>query len=549
MIPGDIQRISNSGLRSIRKPRVANRESTILRRMVADGATAPHNSHLSPDVMRHQLAENQCWQDDLNRSTSLSSTDVQTASLPSSSSSFSEDKSAGKSAVDDEVCIGRGKIKRSTATAAHGVISLMGRRREMNDSVTAVPSLSQTLGSACPHGFYAVYDGHGGFGVAEKCKERLHHLVAEQLAEEIGDLTMDDVEVGARVNWDRVMKLSFARMDREVSGKEGETSGERRLAEGKTSGWTALVAVVGAEEIVVANCGHSRAVLFRGETAIPLSRDHKAERPDELERVEAAGGSVVDYYGPRILAISPSIGNDCIRPYVSSVPEVTVYRRTQMDEFLILASDGLWDAVSNDMACGLAKIFLLHKQCRRMNVCTEEEDDSYTEGYANHLATMLAEMAISRGSKDNLVVTAVTATQPSKNTNKRSIVVSSRLSLLIIASLISKVIIGIGPTNDGARKNIRITSFPGEPRGIATSTGHELRVRLYRHNGCSPVVNLLRSSDGAAQLICFRAEVRLVTLQSYTLETRTWTPAYLTSQPNSLMAHPVPPIESALTAR
>ena len=33
--------------------------------------------------------------------------------------------------------------------------------------------------------------------------------------------------------------------------------------------------VVGKEEIVVANCGDSRAVLCRGGVAVPLSRDHK----------------------------------------------------------------------------------------------------------------------------------------------------------------------------------------------------------------------------------------------------------------------------------
>ena len=40
-------------------------------------------------------------------------------------------------------------------------------------------------------------------------------------------------------------------------------------------GSTAAVVVVGKEEIVVANCGDSRAVLCRGGVAVPLSRDHK----------------------------------------------------------------------------------------------------------------------------------------------------------------------------------------------------------------------------------------------------------------------------------
>jgi hypothetical protein len=40
-------------------------------------------------------------------------------------------------------------------------------------------------------------------------------------------------------------------------------------------GSTAVVAVVGKEEVVVANCGDSRAVICRGGVAVPLSVDHK----------------------------------------------------------------------------------------------------------------------------------------------------------------------------------------------------------------------------------------------------------------------------------
>nr|GFD53772.1 protein phosphatase 2C 37-like [Tanacetum cinerariifolium] len=46
-------------------------------------------------------------------------------------------------------------------------------------------------------------------------------------------------------------------------------------------GSTAVVAVVSEDKIVVSNCGDSRAVLCRNGVAIPLSTDHKPDRPDE----------------------------------------------------------------------------------------------------------------------------------------------------------------------------------------------------------------------------------------------------------------------------
>ena len=51
-------------------------------------------------------------------------------------------------------------------------------------------------------------------------------------------------------------------------------------------------------------------------------------------------------------------GDSYLKPYVTSEPEVTITERTVEDECLILASDGLWDVVSNETACGVARMCL-----------------------------------------------------------------------------------------------------------------------------------------------------------------------------------------------
>ena len=48
-------------------------------------------------------------------------------------------------------------------------------------------------------------------------------------------------------------------------------------------------------------------------------------------------------------------GDQYLKPFVISKPEVTVSKRTENDEFLILASDGLWDVVSNEVACQIGR--------------------------------------------------------------------------------------------------------------------------------------------------------------------------------------------------
>ena len=55
-----------------------------------------------------------------------------------------------------------------------------------------------------------------------------------------------------------------------------------------------MVAVLEERRVVVANCGDSHAVLCRSDGApVLLPSDHKPDRPDELERIEGAGGCVI----------------------------------------------------------------------------------------------------------------------------------------------------------------------------------------------------------------------------------------------------------------
>jgi protein phosphatase 2C len=58
-----------------------------------------------------------------------------------------------------------------------------------------------------------------------------------------------------------------------------------------------------------------------------------------------------------VLAMSRAIGDGYLKPYVSSVPEVVI-DRSDGDECLILTSDGLWDVVSNEDACEVARACL-----------------------------------------------------------------------------------------------------------------------------------------------------------------------------------------------
>ncbi|XP_047044024.1 protein phosphatase 2C 51-like [Lolium rigidum] len=293
---------------------------------------------------------------------------------------------------------------------SHGAVSVIGRRREMEDAVAikrtflSSPPTTEAV-DGCGGGdedFFAVYDGHGGSRVAEACRDRMHVVLAEELRRRLSPTAAGACADARGIK--EALAASFARVDGEVvGGAAAGADADVDEARSRTVGSTAVVAVVGRRRIVVANCGDSRAVLSRGGVAVPLSTDHKPDRPDELQRVEAAGGRVINWNGSRVLGVlstSRSIGDYYLKPYVSAEPEVTAVERTEKDEFIVLASDGLWDVVSNEMACRVAR------SCLNGHLAAAFPE-SVSGRSATDAAALLTELAISRGSKDNISVVVV----------------------------------------------------------------------------------------------------------------------------------------------
>ncbi|KAF8010763.1 hypothetical protein BT93_J1417 [Corymbia citriodora subsp. variegata] len=311
-----------------------------------------------------------------------------------------------------------------------GVSSVCGRRREMEDMVAVHPSFCRRRSDPTTElHYFGVYDGHGCSHVAVRCRERLHELIREEL------VVANEEEGGScPTEWTAAMERSFHKMDKEaIAFNEGAAAAaaaarekcrcELQSPECEAVGSTAVVAIVTPDKIIVANCGDSRAVLSRKGKAIPLSSDHKPDRPDELNRIQEAGGRVIYWDGPRVLgvlAMSRAIGDNYLKPYVSCDPEVTVMERTADDDCLILASDGLWDVVSNDTACGVARM------CLRGKIRAPPEDAAAaakpapagmggerSDRACSDASLLLTKLALARHSTDNVSVVVVDLRRPS----------------------------------------------------------------------------------------------------------------------------------------
>ncbi|CAL4948376.1 unnamed protein product [Urochloa decumbens] len=290
---------------------------------------------------------------------------------------------------------------------SHGAQSVIGRRRSMEDVVVVAAPLPLAEAAAAEVGdggwvpeFFAVYDGHGGAWVAEACRDRLHVALAEQMARlGLTNGGVGEEDAGALL-WREAMAAAFARVDGEVSAVQAAEGDTKPYAEGSS----AVVAVLEPRRIVVAHCGDSRAVLCRAGVPVPLSTEHKPERPDELARIESAGGQILYWHGPRVLGLlsmSRSIGDYFLKPSMSAEPEVTVTDRTDTDEFIILGSDGLWNAMSNEYACKVTRY------CLSGRLAADCPAGTVHGSSASDAAALLLEMAMARGSEDNVSAVVV----------------------------------------------------------------------------------------------------------------------------------------------
>ncbi|CAD6251368.1 unnamed protein product [Miscanthus lutarioriparius] len=133
------------------------------------------------------------------------------------------------------------------------------------------------------------------------------------------------------------------------------------------SGTTAVCAIKQGKDLIIANLGDSRAVLATmSETgylkAVQLTTDQKPNVPQEAERIKRCNGrvfalkdepSVLRVWLPDEdcpgLAMARSLGDYLLKRHgVVSEPEVTHRRVAPGDLFIILATDGVWDVLSNE---------------------------------------------------------------------------------------------------------------------------------------------------------------------------------------------------------
>mmetsp|Transcript_49196 Transcript_49196/g.81695 ORF Transcript_49196/g.81695 Transcript_49196/m.81695 type:complete len:1065 (-) Transcript_49196:122-3316(-) len=224
--------------------------------------------------------------------------------------------------------------------------------------------------------FFGVFDGHGSDG--DSCSYYVRDNIERCLKDRIRLYPLD---------FERAYKEAFVQVNNEMHDQEFDDT---------MSGTTAITAYFNKTEVFVANIGDSRAIIGekKGKRVIAysLSIDQTPYRQDERERVKQAGavimscdqlegiteyhenwnvalGDELDNGGdpPRVwapgksfpgCAFTRSIGDSVAEGIgVFAEPELLCKEVTEDDEFIMIASDGVWEFLTNQSVADMVMKF------------------------------------------------------------------------------------------------------------------------------------------------------------------------------------------------
>ncbi|CAB9510867.1 linked kinase-associated serine/threonine phosphatase 2C [Seminavis robusta] len=292
-----------------------------------------------------------------------------------------------------------------------GYYDIQGRRPTIEDfhSIHLIPSKE----------FFAVYDGHTGNIASKFAASTVYDHLTSRLA------FLDEEVISGTVGWKESVKRNITEAFADIHQQFLKAVSFAGHGAMDNSGTTATAVYVTDEAVVVASIGDSRAVLSSSKgkndgrsviemSAIQLTKDHVASDAEEAASVKSRGGKVSVVNGlARVngaLAITRSIGDAPLANVLSRVPHVISMTRAEVQDmcgtngrdevpcFIVLASDGLWDMISNQEAVDLVAQTISKYQSNSSN---------HVGGAFQEASEVLTLEAYVRGSTDNIGVCVI----------------------------------------------------------------------------------------------------------------------------------------------
>ncbi|KAK6135796.1 hypothetical protein DH2020_030491 [Rehmannia glutinosa] len=220
--------------------------------------------------------------------------------------------------------------------------------------------------------FFSVFDGHGGVGAVEFAAEHLEKNIMNEVSKK-----SEEIEEAVKVGY---LTTDYEFLKKDIRG-----------------GTCCVTTMIHKGDLVVSNVGDCRAVMSRGGVAEALTVDHRPSMDDERERIESLGGYVDRCRGVcRVhgsLNVSRAIGDRHLKQWVIAEPKTKVLKIEPECEFLILASDGLWENVSNQEAVDVVRSLCVSMdKPEPLFACKKLVDLSLTRGSLDDISVMVIQL-------------------------------------------------------------------------------------------------------------------------------------------------------------
>ncbi|KAI1633785.1 phosphatase 2C-like domain-containing protein [Biscogniauxia mediterranea] len=245
------------------------------------------------------------------------------------------------------------------------------------------------------NGYFAIFDGHAGSFAADWCGKKLHLILEDIIRRnpnapipELLDQTFTSVDAQleklplknsgctaaiAVLRWeDRVPSSNSATGSQAIApaaaaaaskasdaSKSKESKSEddgNNIAIPESAHARLKGAAVRQRVLYTANVGDARIILCRSGKALRLSYDHKGSDENEGKRIANAGGLILNNRVNGVLAVTRALGDTYMKDLVTGHPYTTeTVIQPEVDEFIIIACDGLWDVCSDQEAVDLVR--------------------------------------------------------------------------------------------------------------------------------------------------------------------------------------------------
>lgn len=267
----------------------------------------------------------------------------------------------------------KGKVSNNLLSSNNKMFqsSLCGTKKINQDSCVALPNhfnLDQ-------YDIMAIFDGHGqnGHFISQLAKSVFIHFfsrsdlfyIPRQFKSSPNLLSLKNLikeeDIYQKISQQnyRILRDGFTLIEAEINSSEYEKD---------FSGSTGCAVFVVGRHAICVNIGDSRAIIIsnKGKTVSTLSIDHKPQNKKEKERIIKCGGEVRksnekvlsnstpyrvwvkdrDYPG---LAMSRSLGDFIAKEIgVIDEPDICDHPLSKEDMYIVVASDGVWEWLSNE---------------------------------------------------------------------------------------------------------------------------------------------------------------------------------------------------------